>query len=212
MNAKYFRNKAWEALKGNWGIAIGLYLLYMLIVGVCSAIPGVGSAAILIIGGPIVLGLCVAFVKLIRGTRPDVSDLFCGFEKCFLESFLLYLLNGVFVALWSLLFVIPGIVKTYSYAMSTYILADNPEMKQSEARKASMAMMEGNKWRLFCLHFSFIGWHILGALTGGILYIWIMPYMQAANAAFYEDLKSRNAVTAEAEYTPESEVVDPEIH
>lgn len=212
MNAKYFRNKAWETLKGNWGIAIGLYLLYMLIVGVCSAIPGVGSAAILIIGGPIALGLCVAFVKLIRGTRPDVSDLFCGFEKCFLESFLLYLLNGVFVALWSLLFVIPGIVKTYSYAMSTYILADNPEMKQSDARKASMAMMEGNKWRLFCLHFSFIGWHILGALTCGILYIWIMPYMQAANAAFYEDLKSRNAVTAEAEYTSEPEVVDPEIH
>lgn len=194
MKAKDYRQKAWAALKGNWGIMIGITLIYSLIIGALSAIPVVGSIAVLVLQGPLYIGLVLAFMNLMRGNRPDFPILFEGFNKCFLQSFLLVLLNSIFVMLWSLLFVIPGIIKAYAYAMSTYILADNPTMTQDEARKASIEMMKGNKWRLFCLHFSFFGWVLLSMLTFGILLIWVMPYKQAAEAAFYEDLKAKNAV------------------
>lgn len=206
MKAKDYRQKAWAALKGNWGIMIGITLVYSLIIGALSAIPAVGFVAVLVLQGPLYIGLVLAFMNLMRGNRPDFPILFEGFNKCFLQSFLLVLLNSIFVMLWSLLFVIPGIIKTYAYAMSTYILADNPTMTQDEARKASIEMMNGNKWRLFCLHFSFFGWILLVILTFGILYIWVMPYMQAANTAFYEDLKAKNATeTVETVETVEAE-------
>ena len=76
--------------------------------------------------------------------------------------------------------------------MSYYILAENPEMSQSEARKESMRIMQGHKWQLFCLNFSFIGWYILVGLTFGILTFWVTPYMQTATAAFYENIKNSN--------------------
>lgn len=80
---------------------------------------------------------------------------------------------------------------SYAYSMSWFILADNPDMPATEARKRSIAMMRGNKWRLFCLDFSFIGWMLLCILTLGILTFWIMPYVQTARAEFYQDLLAR---------------------
>ena len=74
--------------------------------------------------------------------------------------------------------------------MSYYILKDNPGMDANEARKASIEMMKGHKWQLFCLEFSFIGWIILSILTFGILTLWVGPYMETAKAAFYEELKA----------------------
>lgn len=193
MNSKYYKSKAKEALKGNWGIMIGITLIYALIVSACSTIP----AGALIVTGPMMVGLYIAFVNLIRGTKPEIPMIFDGFSKSFLQSLLLYLLNTIFISLWTLLFIVPGIMKSYAYSMSYYIMADYPEMSQSEARTASMSMMDGHKWRLFCLHFSFVGWFILGAFTFGILYIWLVPYMQAANAAFYEDLKAATPIKVE---------------
>jgi uncharacterized membrane protein len=106
---------------------------------------------------------------------------------------ILYIINNVFIALWSLLLVIPGIVKAYSYSMSFYILADNLGLAANDARKQSMVLMHGNKWRLFCLHLSFIGWLLLSGITFGILLLWVIPYMQTATAEFYQDLISRQA-------------------
>ena len=83
--------------------------------------------------------------------------------------------------------------------MSYYILADNPQMSCNDARVTSMEMMKGNKWRLFCLWFSFIGWWLLSILTLGILFLWTIPYMQVATAAFYDDLKTRNEQKAQEE-------------
>lgn len=108
------------------------------------------------------------------------------------------LLKGVYVFLWSLLFIIPGIIASYSYAMAEYILAEHPELTASEALAASKEMMDGNKWRLFCLHFSFIGWSILCAFTMGIGNLWLNPYMNAATAAFYREVSG----TEQPVFTP----------
>lgn len=97
-------------------------------------------------------------------------------------------LRSLYTFLWTLLFIIPGIIASYSYAMTGYILAEHPEMTASEAIESSKEMMAGNRWRLFCLQFSFIGWSILASLTFGIGYLWLNPYKEAAKAAFYREI------------------------
>ena len=96
-----------------------------------------------------------------------------------------------FTILWSLLLVIPGIIKSYSYAMTSFILKDEPEMKNNAAIEKSMAMMEGNKMKLFMLDLSFIGWAILCIFTLGIGLLFLQPYVAISRAAFYEDLKAQ---------------------
>jgi len=99
------------------------------------------------------------------------------------------LLQSVYILLWSLLFIIPGIMAAYSYSMTGYILAENPNMTADEAIARSKQMMDGNRWRLFCLQISFIGWSILSSLlTFGIGDLWLTPYRQAASAAFYREI------------------------
>ena len=98
------------------------------------------------------------------------------------------LLRALYVFLWSILFIIPGIVAGFSYAMTDYILAEDPELTADEAISQSKSLMMGNKWRFFCLQFSFIGWDILATLAFGIGHLWLTPYKQAAYAAFYREV------------------------
>lgn len=99
-------------------------------------------------------------------------------------------LRDLYIVLWSLLFVIPGIIKSYEYRMIPYILADNPEMPTEEVFAESKRLMSGNKWKAFVLDFSFIGWQLLSVLTCGILSIfYVDPYQYSTNAALYEALK-----------------------
>ena len=98
------------------------------------------------------------------------------------------LLRALYVFLWSLLFIIPGIVAGFSYAMTDYILAEDPELTADEAISQSKSIMMGNKWRFFCLQFSFIGWDILATLAFGIGHLWLTPCKQAAYAAFYREV------------------------
>lgn len=196
MKARDFRAKAWAACKGNWGVAILSVIIVGIISGICGVIPTVGGLISLVITGPLTLGLTTVFSKLIRGEKAEIANVFDGFKN-FVNSFLLYILISIFTFLWSLLFVIPGIVMSYAYSMSYYILKDNPELSANEARKQSIEMMRGNKWRLFCLDFSFIGWSLLSILTFGILMLWVTPVMEASHAAFYESLKPAPAVVEE---------------
>jgi len=110
------------------------------------------------------------------------------------------LLRGLYVFLWSLLFVIPGIVAGYSYAMTDYILAENPNLTASQAIEQSKTMMRGNRFRLFCLQFSFIGWGILATLAFGIGHLWLTPYKQAAYAAFYREVSGTEYIAEEYVY------------
>jgi uncharacterized membrane protein len=107
---------------------------------------------------------------------------------------ILGLLINVFIALWSLLFVIPGIVKSYSYAMAYYIKIDHPEYTPTQAIDESRRIMNGNKMKLFMLDLSFIGWMIVGSLCFGIGTLWVTAYMRAAHAEFYRDIIGDNTV------------------
>lgn len=186
MFAKDFRRNAWSALTGKWGTFVLVSLIAALIGGACggTSFIGVGAIVAVLIAGPLNLGLSECYLKLVRGQNVEIVNMFDGFKN-FLKGFLLQLINGLFIALWSLLFIIPGIIKSYSYSMSFYILADNPEIDCNVARERSIELMRGNKWRLFCLDLSFIGWYLLSLLTLGILFLWVEPYHNAARAVFY---------------------------
>lgn len=109
------------------------------------------------------------------------------------------LLRALYVFLWSLLFIIPGIVAGFSYAMTDYILAENPELTADEAIAQSKELMMGNRFRLFCLQLSFIGWDILATLAFGIGHLWLTPYKQAAYAAFYREVSGTEFYYEETE-------------
>ena len=97
-------------------------------------------------------------------------------------------MEGPLYSLGTILLVIPGLIMGYTYAMTDYILAEHPDMAPGEVMKGSKAMMEGNRWRLFCLQFSFIGWMLLSSLTFGLGNLALRPYQEAAYAAFYREV------------------------
>ncbi len=152
-----------------------------------------------IIGGPITLGYVKFNLDMLNGQRPQFNDLFSQFHR-FGDAFLMQLMRGIFTGLWTLLFIIPGIIASYSYAMAPYILYENPNMSGMDAIKESKELMKGNKWRLFCLGFSFIGWSILAAFTCGIGMLWLHPYQEAAYAAFYQEIKREKYGTSSDYY------------
>lgn len=184
-NSGQIKSKAKEFLKNQWGIAILSYLLVMVILEALIAT----FLGALILTGPLSFGLSLVYLNIYKGKQEDVATLLQGFNR-FGETFLLYLKKTLFVFLWSLLLIIPGIVKALSYSMSYFLMAEHPEMDSSDALKESERLMDGHKGRLFCLNLSFIGWYLLSILTFGLLLIYVQPYRFAATVAFYKELKA----------------------
>lgn len=145
------------------------------------------AAVYFVLGSVIEAGYARFHLDLTDRTEAKLESLFTYFYN-WKTTAITRLLKGVYILLWSLLFLIPGIIAGYSYAMTGYILAEHPELTASEAIERSKEMMSGNRFRLFCLHFSFIGWSILCAFTLGIGNLWLRPYQQAATAAFYREI------------------------
>lgn len=200
--AKDYRDWARRALGeswlgGRWCTFVVIVLLYAVIVGVFGSfsfnfyLQTVASVGSFLIAGPLELSLSIVSLNAVRGFELKIETIIEGFHD-FVRALVLYLLIGIFVFLWSLLFVIPGIVMSYAYSMSYFIMRDNPNMSANEARKLSIEIMRGNKWRLFCLQFSFIGWFILSMFTLGILLLWVVPYYRTAMACFYTSLTQCN--------------------
>ena len=179
------KNLAKESLKGNWGIAIGSFLLYSILFSALSS-TGIGGFIV----GFLVAGYISVYMSLIRTKTAKLEMLFSGCKN-FVTKFLAYFLVQIFTVLWSLLFIIPGIVKSISYSQTMYILNDHPEMSATEAITESRKMMNGHKMEYFVLMLSFFGWAILSMLTFGILLLYVSPYMQATFAAYYEKLKEQ---------------------
>lgn len=140
-----------------------------------------------IIGGTIQLGYAGYLLRQNRRQDPRFSDLFSEFYR-FGQGFAQRFLRGLYIFLWSLLFVIPGIIADLSYSMTPYIMAEHPDMTASEAIAASKALMNGHKWELFVLHLTFIGWDILAALTLNVGHLVLNPYKNAAETAFYREI------------------------
>ena len=137
----------------------------------------------------ITVGVSNYFIKN-TDSKPSFKDAFSGFKVKYKRNIGTLLLVGIKTVLWTILFIIPGIIKYYEYAIIPYILADDPEISSKDAFKKAKEMMKGNKWRLFKLEISFFGWFILCVLTLGIGTLFLLPYVNAANAEFYVELKN----------------------
>ncbi len=145
------------------------------------------GAVYLVLGSVVAVGYAKFNLNLVDCEDGSFEELFAYFAY-WQRAVAARLLRSIYVLLWSLLFIIPGVMASYSYAMTEYILADHPELSASEAISRSKQMMEGNRWRLFCLQFSFIGWSILCSFTFGIGNLWLTPYKKAATAVFYREV------------------------
>ena len=165
--------------------------------GIAAALGGLFTAygiAMFIIGSALELGYDKFNISMYENTSaPKIETIFSRFSY-FGNALLLRLLMFVKILLWTLLFIIPGIVAAYRYSMAPYIMAETPDLSATEAIERSKQLMAGNKWRLFCLDFSFIGWWLLSAFTGGIGGVFLRPYTKAASTAFYLDLTGRLAI------------------
>ena len=193
------RNQAYEALRGKWTPAVVTSLVFCILLGVAVSLSRVNALLYLIayLGGAsiVAIGMLYACWDLFtKGTLPEAGALFAPFKQ-YARTVGAVLLVFVYTLLWTLLLVIPGIIKAYSYSMTFYILRENPEMTAGDAITASQIMMDGHKMDLFLLSLSFIGWAILASITFGIGYLWLIPYIYTAYAAFYETLKKETSVT-----------------
>ena len=226
MESSDLRYQARQTLAGKWGIAVLAGFLAALLGGLVvgsgagpnqnleeeelrhiprvllpyimmlASVGGILGIVRFIVGGPVKLGYCRFLLKMHDGEDAQVGDLFSRFDR-FGDGFVLSLLTGIYVFLWSLLFVIPGIIKVYAYAMAPFIMEENPNMTAGEAITASRELMDGHKFDLFCLVLSFIGWDLLNLLTLGIGSLWLIPYKNAAEAAFYRAIAGRPEIIAE---------------
>lgn len=204
---KELRAAARNELSGFWTMPVLATLVYFLFASVCgvprvltAALPH-SSAAIAFSGTsmllsifvliPLAYGFTLCFLQFIRGSKEDtVERMFDGF-KTYGRAIGVQLLMGILIMLWAVLLIIPGIIKSFSYAMTIYISKDHPELSANECIERSMDMMNGHKWDLFVLYLSFIGWFILCLFTMGIGFLWLIPYIQVSVAEFYEDLKAQ---------------------
>lgn len=192
MNRAELKAAAKSQIKGKIGILFVITLIIGAISGIANAIlsliPGGSLVASIIITPAFTLSLARVYLSVVKGNTPKAGDAFCGFDD-FWSAFKVTFLVGLYTFLWSLLFVIPGIIKAFSYSMSTYILAENKGKSARECIRESMAMTNGHKMELFVLELSFIGWGFLCVITLGIASIWVLPYMQATYANAYNSLK-----------------------
>lgn|SRR3712207_4042604 len=191
------RGYARYRLKGNWGNAILVFIIFSVITGVTAMIPFLGWAAGIVIFGPMLFGINGFYLRLIKGEPISIENIFFGFERCFGGSLIASILIAIYTFLWTLLFVIPGIIKSLSYSQVYFILNDNPDMSANQAITLSRQMMNGYKGKLLMLHLSFIGWAILCTLTFGIGYLWLTPYIHTSLAKFYEEIKNNNQIESE---------------
>ena len=166
-------------------------LVFILIVILIACL--VGFVLKVLVYNPIRVGCYSFFKNNYTSKEASLDDVLDGFEK-YDHTLLTMLLKDVFLFLWALLFIIPGIVKAYSYRMVPYLIKDNPDMSPKDIITQSRNMMDGHKWEVFVFDLSFIGWYILGAFTFGLLNIfWTNPYKENASAGIYLKLKDRRA-------------------
>lgn len=199
------REKARQTLQGRWmnfvGYTIVILILSAVIPNVFERIDPKDSAGLgtilsllysLLIVNAVTMGVYALYLRAARGQEVSLGMIFEYFSNGrYVKTILFYLLMGIYLFLWTLLLLIPGIIKSFSYALAPLVLIDDPQLTVNEAITRSRQMMDGYKWKLFCLYLSFIGWLLLSIVTLGIGLLWIIPYMQASLSHFYLELKEK---------------------
>lgn len=204
---QYYKNEALSALRGNWANALVATIILVALALFFSSNDAINSYYQRIVINPFI-GYSLSFVSLFVllplavGYSNSMRVLLeTGDNRLTNNSFSLgfgnwlhvvwgMILSTIYIFLWTLLLIIPGIIKSYSYALTPYILVEHPEMSANEAIEESMRLMDGHKFDLFYLQLSFIGWAILSILSLGLGFIWLIPYQMTAQAAFYRDIKN----------------------
>lgn len=190
---KSFREAGWAQLGGKWGEAVMFTIVYMLIALCATSIEGAlweSSLISTLLLIPMQYAYSIAFLDNLRsGKKIEIASLFSSFDD-FLRIVGTYLLVGIYVFLWSLLLIVPGIIKYLEYSQTVYVLKDNPELSFNAAINRSCEMMKGHRLEYFTLYLSFIGWIFLQIITLGIASFWVSPYMNATFANYYEKLKA----------------------
>ena len=167
---------------------------FALLAGISGAVTIVIAISVLLkifVFNPLKVGCFTFFRDNVTEPPADFGSIGLGFRD-YGHTFITLFLTDLFLTLWTLLFIIPGLIKSYSYRMVPYILAEHPEMSPTEIITRSRQMMDGQKWHVFCYDLSFIGWIILSIFTLGILGIfWVNPYKDNSDAALYLALRDR---------------------
>ncbi|KON70570.1 membrane protein [Peribacillus butanolivorans] len=211
MRISELKREALLSLKGKWGVAVSLMLLLFLInvilpmivevIGsggftqwfaqeetpVWSDIFGTVLSIALI---PLTIATTWFYLNIVRKGNPDIPEVFAIYKegKTSFKIIGASILQAIFIFLWSLLFIIPGIIKSLSYSQLFFLLKDHPQLTVLEAFSESKKRMKGLKWKYFLMHLSFIGWGILCIFTLGIGLLWLAPYAGTTMAAFYNEL------------------------
>lgn len=183
-NSEYVQNMT----SGNISVGAAAAVVLAALLIIIAALALVILVNVLIVN-PLLVGINRFKINAVND-KGNVSDLGHGFDCAYKRNIKTLFFVDLYLILWSCLFIIPGIVKSYQYRMIPYILADNPDIDKKEAFDKSKAMMKGNKWRVFVLDLSFILWYLLGSITFGIVSVfYVEPYKQLTDAALYEALK-----------------------
>ena len=196
INRSELKQSAKDSLRGRWGTAIGMIFMYVIVTGIAGSFI-LGALAIPFL----MIGLTKVFLQISRNQETSNSTLFEYFS-IFWKAFGLNFMIGLFTMLWSMLFVIPGIIASLSYSMSLYIMADNKDIGIFDAINESKRITRGYKWDLFVLGLSFIGWGILCVLSIGIGFIWLVPYTKITYANFYNKLIYKPEIVDNGDFAP----------
>ena len=183
------KERALTQLRLGWTYPVLATLVITLLNGLSSA-PSIGLIISVLLVLPLNYGFSIALLQLIRQDDTEVLRNMTNMARSnYGRALAVPLLTSIFTFLWSLLLIVPGIIKSYAYAMANYISLDHPEYTPNNCIDYSQDMMDGHKMELFLLDLSFIGWILLGILSFGIGMLWVTPYLQTSHAVFYEKIK-----------------------
>ena len=208
MRISEMKKQALGALKGKWGFVVLCTFIFFLVSAVVplpfeiilsgglsewfyqeetTVTADIFNILISVLLIPLSIAFYWFFLSISRSENPKISELFTIYAdwKTSLKLIGTSIVVSIFVFLWSLLLIIPGIVKSLSYSQTFFLLKDHPEYSMIEAITESKKIMQGHKWKYFLLNLSFIGWGILSLFTLGIGLLWLIPYVTTSLASFY---------------------------
>lgn len=200
MSNKEIKQITWKQLNSSYW----MLLVALIVIG---AIEGATATfgVFFVIAGPFAVGLASYQLSIINNDNKDGDDfnlIFDGFKNNFATSLVAWIVTRIFLILWTLLFIIPGIIKSYSYSQVFFIIKENPDIPPMEAINRSREMMRGHKAKLFFLDLSFIGWILLALIFSlGIGLFFLAPYISLARANFYNQLREKPSNTLNEDFT-----------